>query len=333
MLPLSGFSKFILKKLSGVILLWGITSFSLWAQSDGTPVVTLSSLTGSSREMIRQLESSSGWVISYSSRLCTSNQVTLRPGPQSLLEHLNRVFANCPFDYTISGKRIILRPGEKREVFYVVSGFITDAQSSEYLPSAGIYQPGTTVGTISNNYGFYSLSLPAGKKSLRVSYVGYPSLDHVFDLKRDTVIDFKLMPTLELEEISVVGSQNPDLISISRMGAVVMSVDDIRNAPSLMGETDLIKNIQMLPGVQGGSEGFSGLYVRGGGPDQNLILLDDVPVYNIGHLLGFFSIFNADAVKHVSLLKGGFPARYGDDCRRWWMSGCWKATARRLKAR
>lgn len=305
---------FLLKKLKisgGVILLWGITSFSLFAQTDETPVVQLSILNGSSSELIRHLEEKSGWVISYSSRLCSRDEVALSQGNYTLLEHLNRIFKGCSFDYVIRGKRIILKPGSKSESLFVVSGFIIDHQTGETLPSAGIYNPGSIIGTISNNYGYYSISVPSGEWRLRASYVGYQAKDEVFNLSKDTIINFRLVSAIQLKEISVLGFHNPELINIARMGAVVLSVEDIRNAPALLGETDLIKNIQMLPGVQGGSEGFSGLYVRGGGPDQNLILLDDVPVYNIGHLLGFFSIFNADAVKHVSVLKGGFPARYG----------------------
>ncbi len=283
----------------------------MFAQVDNTPLVQISNPSGSSSEIIRRLEKESGWVISYSSRLCNNENVTLLQGTHTLLEHLNRVFFGCPFDYIIRGKRIIVKPRDKSETLFVVSGFVIDQESEESLPSAGIYQPGSTLGTICNNYGYYSLSLPGGLWRLRASYVGYQSKEEVFDLNSDTIINFRLLSALQLKEIAVLGFHNPGLITAARLGAVTLSIDEISRTPALLGEADLIKNIQMLPGVQGGSEGFSGLYVRGGGPDQNLILLDDVPVYNIGHLLGFFSVFNAEAVKHVSVLKGGFPARYG----------------------
>lgn len=311
MLPQYSFCKKYLKKLGGVILLFRIASVSLMAQTDGTPVIQLSGLKASSTELIRQLEEKSGWVVSYSSRLCVKDVVTPLLGNHTLLEHLNRVFDGCSFDYDINGNRIILKPRVNGVPLFVVSGYVLDNKSGESLPVAGIFHPGSSLGTISNNYGFYSISMPAGHWRLRASYVGYQVNDKLFELSRDTVINFKLNSAIQLNEVDVIGNRNPELINIARMGAVILSVDEIRNTPALLGETDLIKNIQMLPGIQGGSEGFSGLYVRGGGPDQNLILLDDVPVYNIGHLLGFFSIFNADAVKHVSVLKGGFPARYG----------------------
>lgn len=300
-----------IKKAVGVILLWGIASFSLLAQTDTTPRVKTEGQSGSAAELIRFLEAQSGWVISYSSRLCIKDENTLLTGSYTLLEHLSHLFSDCRFDYIVRGQRLILKPLARGETMYVVSGYVLDNQSGESLPAAGIYHPGTNQGTISNNYGFFSFPLPAGQWHLRASYVGYQAQDHVFELTRDTIINFRLVTALQLKEVSVLGFQNPELVNAARMGAVVLSAEEIRSTPALLGETDLIKNIQMLPGVQGGSEGFSGLYVRGGGPDQNLILLDDVPVYNIGHLLGFFSIFNADAVKHVSVLKGGFPARYG----------------------
>lgn len=311
MLPLFQIIKTELYKTVGVILFLGITSFSLFAQTDVTPRVQITATSGSTSQLIRNLEKESGWVISYSSRLCVKENIALPQGTYSLLEHLRRIFVDCSFDYVIRGNRIILKPGEKSESLLVVSGFIYDGQTGENLPAAGIYQPGSSLGTISNNFGYYSISLPRGQWQLRASYVGYQARDEVFNLQNDTIINFRLFTAIQLKEISVLGFHNPEIINAARMGAVVLSVEEIRNTPALLGETDLIKNIQMLPGVQGGSEGFSGLYVRGGGPDQNLVLLDDVPVYNIGHLLGFFSIFNADAVKHVSVLKGGFPARYG----------------------
>ncbi len=311
MLPLYCFFKKKIKILGGVILLWGMTSFILFAQVETVPKVKIPGTKASTNELIKLLEAESGWVISYSSRLCVNESIAPLPGFHSLIDHLNKIFLNCPFDYELRGKRIIIKPAVKSEAFFVVSGFVLDEESGESLPSAGIFLPKSTVGTVCNNYGYYSISLPQGEWQLRASYVGYQVRDKVFNLRGDTVINFNLNSAIQLKEIAVLGHFNPDLINAVRMGAVVLSVEEIRSTPALLGETDLIKNIQMLPGVQGGSEGFSGLYVRGGGPDQNLILLDDVPVYNVGHLLGFFSIFNADAVKHVSVLKGGFPARYG----------------------
>ena len=295
----------------GVVLLFGTTSFSLFAQSDVTPIVNPGESTGSTRELIRILESSSGWTISYSSRLSMSNFLTLSGTPKSLIEHLNDIFDACPFAYVIRDKKIILRPLDPVDYTYTVSGFVRDKSTGESLPSANIYNPSTGMGTVSNNYGYYSISLSPGQYRLQASYVGFLSNTLNFEIKGDTIIHFDLYGSLLLKEISVRGDIPREIIHTTKMGATLIPVEEIKQTPALLGETDLVKNIQMLPGIQGGSEGFSGLYVRGGGPDQNLILLDDVPVYNIGHLLGFFSIFNADAVKHVAVHKGSFPARYG----------------------
>ena len=303
--------KYIKCLIYGGFLFVGITSFSLFAQNIDTPVFRIERMENSSAEIIKALEKQSGWVVSYSSRLCLQEKTEFPAGNRSLIEHLNILFAECGFDYIIKKNRIILKPQEKEDKLFVVSGFILDARSGERLPSANVYNPETYLGTTSNNYGFFSLTLPAGTHSLRASYVGFSHSDKLFILKNDTVLNFNLISSIQLQEVTVRGFHFPELKNISGMGAYIIPIVNIKNSPALLGEVDLIKSIQLLPGIQGGSEGFSGLYVRGGGADQNLILIDDVPVYNVGHLLGFFSIFNADAVNHVAVLKGAFPARFG----------------------
>jgi outer membrane receptor for ferrienterochelin and colicin len=297
--------------LIGVVLLHGTTSFSLFAQDDISPVVNLGKSRGATRDLIHSLEAASGWTISYSNRLCMQDDLQLSEKPQSVLEHLNVIFADCPFSYTIRDNRIILRPLDPAEMTFTVSGFVRDKSTGESLPSANIFNPSTGLGTVSNNFGYFSLSLSPGQHRLQASYVGFLNKCIELEIKQDTVLYMDLLGSLLLKEVSVKGDRPREIIHTTKMGVTLIPVEEIRQTPALLGETDLVKNIQMLPGIQGGSEGFSGLYVRGGGPDQNLILLDDVPVYNIGHLLGFFSIFNSDAVKHVAVHKGSFPARYG----------------------
>lgn len=300
-----------IKILCGVVLLWGTASLSLLAQSDPTPMVRPAMTSGNGRDLIRHLETQSGWVISYSTRLCIEDNMTLSREQKSLLAHLQDLFVNCSFTWVIRDNRIILRPKEQGERRFVVNGYVRESPGQESLPSANIFSLQTGTGTTSNNYGFYSITLPPGQHTLSASFVGFGSQTAEFSLQKDTAIHFALQASIELSEVAVIGQKNYEFTHLTRTGAIMMPIDEIRRTPALLGETDLVKSIQMLPGIQGGSEGFSGLYVRGGGPDQNLILLDDVPVYNIGHLLGFFSIFNADAVRHVSVMKGGFPARYG----------------------
>jgi outer membrane receptor for ferrienterochelin and colicin len=193
---------------------------------------------------------------------------------------------------------------------FTIRGFVRDNQTDENLIGASISIDKNRSGTITNSFGFYSFNLKQDSVSLYVSYVGYTPVRLSFYLTRDTVIEFRLNGIKILDEIEIQASE--ELIQeTTRMSSITLPVDQIKLTPTLMGEADPIKVIQLLPGVQGGSEGSSGLYVRGGGPDQNLILLDGVPLYNSTHLYGFFSTFNADAINHIELLKGGFPARYG----------------------
>jgi len=190
-----------------------------------------------------------------------------------------------------------------------VSGYVEDAQSGERLPGAGVYNPDNPLqGTVTNNYGFFSITLPQEDLSLNVSFVGYASQKIDFDLKKDTLLTIRLQAGTELEEVLVEGENQ---VKSSQMSEVSIPIKSILKMPVLLGETDVLKAVQLLPGVQSGTEGTGGFYVRGGSSDQNLILLDGVPVYNVNHLFGFFSVFNGYAINDVSLIKGGFPARYG----------------------
>jgi outer membrane receptor for ferrienterochelin and colicin len=194
---------------------------------------------------------------------------------------------------------------------YTLSGYISDEKTNEKIIGANIYVKGTTLGTLSNPYGFYSLTLPEGKYEVSFSFVGYATITKEIDLTQDQAINISLDQNLQLGEVTVVADKIDNTVESSQLGAVNLSTKTIKSIPALLGEVDIIKAIQLLPGIQSGTEGSSGLYVRGGGPDQNLILLDGIPVYNVNHLFGFFSVFNADAINSVQLIKGGFPARYG----------------------
>ena len=192
-----------------------------------------------------------------------------------------------------------------------VSGYITDQRSGEALIGATVYDARSGKGTISNVYGYYSLTLPADSAALRFSFVGYRPQELRVLLAGNIVHHVKLGASVELGEVEVVGHRTGEAVESTRMGTVEVPMEMVRSLPVLLGERDVIKTIQLLPGVQSGTEGSSGLYVRGGGPDQNLILLDGVPVYNANHLFGFFSVFNTDAIRSATLVKGGFPAEYG----------------------
>jgi hypothetical protein len=195
-----------------------------------------------------------------------------------------------------------------------ISGYVRDGATGESLPGVAVVHPATSQGTTTNTFGFYSLTLAAPADSVRllVSALGYERQRLAQPAGRSFTHDFRLKASsAELEGVEVVGSKEEKVAESTRMGTINVPVAQIKLLPALFGETDVLKVLQLLPGVQGGGEGSSGLYVRGGSPDQNLLLLDGTPIYNASHLFGFFSVFNADAIKNVELIKGGFPARYG----------------------
>lgn len=213
---------------------------------------------------------------------------------------------------------LLLAAAAQAQKNLTISGYVRDGATGEDLMGANLLvkrlQTGETFGATTNVYGFFSISLPPQDSYLlRVSYVGLPDIAQKIDLQRDTTINFSLsseagedMQTVEVE--SEAADKN---VQSTEMGTVEISVETAKKLPALLGEVDIIKTMQLMPGVISAGEGNAGFYVRGGTVDQNLILLDDAVVYNTGHLLGFFSVFNADAIKNATLIKGGMPANYG----------------------
>ncbi len=193
---------------------------------------------------------------------------------------------------------------------FTISGYITDEKSSETVIGATIYDKNTKHGAITNVFGFYSLTLSAGSCSLKFSYVGYTPQAKEFTLNKDTVINIKLSENNELQEIEVTAKKEDAGVQATGTGSMDIPVDIIKHTPSLLGETDVIKTLQLTPGVQQGIGGSAAFYVRGGSGDENLVLLDGAPVYKIDHLFGFFSVFTPEAVKRVTFYKSAFPARY-----------------------
>ncbi|MCH2043145.1 MAG: TonB-dependent receptor [Saprospiraceae bacterium] len=197
---------------------------------------------------------------------------------------------------------------------YTISGYIRDEGSGEDLIFANIYNEANPAqGTTSNEFGFYSLTLPEGDYKLIGSYLGYNDFPIQLTLKADTILDITLSDeSVVLDStITVTAERTDENVQSTKMGTIELSMETAKKLPALLGEVDILKTIQLLPGVLASGEGTTGFYVRGGGVDQNLILLDDAIVYNSGHLLGFFSVFNSDAIKNVTLIKGGMPANYG----------------------
>src|SRR5436190_386560 len=182
---------------------------------------------------------------------------------------------------------------------FTLNGYIKDSLTGETLISANIVVREEGRGANTNQYGF-------------VSYVGYQSKLIPVNFDGNKTINVLLAPGVSnLNNVTVYGRKRESNVKSAQMGKIELSVNTIKALPSFLGEVDVLKSLQLLPGVRNAGEGNSGFYVRGGGPDQNLILLDDAVVYNTGHLFGFFSVFNADAIKSLSLIKGGMPPQYG----------------------
>lgn len=196
---------------------------------------------------------------------------------------------------------------------YTLNGFVQEAKTGERLIGAYIEIKDIAIGTSTNEYGYFKLTIPRGKLQVLVHCIGYTEISKNITFTKDTTITFALnQKNISLEEINVTALSATANLKNSTTGEVRMNPQMIRNlSPQILGETDLIKTIQRLPGIQGGREGSADLNVRGGDPGQNLLLLDGIPVYNATHLLGMLSVFNTDAIRLVNVFKGGFPARYG----------------------
>ena len=194
---------------------------------------------------------------------------------------------------------------------YTISGTVTDASTGESILAANVAIKELGKGVATNLYGFYSISLPAGNYTVLYTFIGYETVERAIELKSDVSVNVELKSqVIATDVVEIVGEKSANTESTD-LGRVGLEVESIKKLPALLGEVDVLKTIQFLPGVQSAGEGNSGFYVRGGGPDQNLILLDNATIYNAAHLFGFFSVFNADAVKNIDLIKGGMPASYG----------------------
>ncbi len=194
-----------------------------------------------------------------------------------------------------------------------ISGFIYDQNTGEILIGATIFEKNTQTGVVSNKYGFYSLTVQSNDSlNIEASYLGYKPLNIKTPANQNIHIDLKLTASaIALKNVTISASKGDNIIQRNETGVVRLPIKDIEALPNLFGEVDIVRAYQLTPGVQSGGEAKSELYVRGGSPDQNLILLDDVPLYYVAHFGGVFSVFNADAINDVTLTKGGFPARYG----------------------
>lgn len=199
-----------------------------------------------------------------------------------------------------------------QEQTFTVSGYITDSENGESIIGATVYVPELEKGAVTNIYGFYSLSLPRGEYALRYSYLGYQMQPQTVSFDQNRTMDVELRPeALEMEEVVVTAERMDKNVTEVKMSTERLEIKQIKNIPALLGEVDIIRGVQLLPGVQSAGEGTTGVLVRGGSADQTLIQMDEATVFNPSHFMGFFSVFNPDAIKDLEVYKGGIPAKYG----------------------
>lgn len=269
------------------------------------------------KEFIQEVEKHTPYTFIYGENVRLSHPITLHATRYPIQKILSEALDDQLLHYEIKAYHVILTPSEKKESAkqrrnHTISGFIKDKRSGETLLGANVYDTNSLKGTATNQFGFYTLTIPEGAVAINVSYLGYQTQHPHFYLSKDTVVNILMVPSEnQLEEVVVTSTYKEAGLHSMNPGSVEIPMTQIKNTPTFLGEPDLLKTIQLMPGVQAGTEGFSGLFVRGGSSDQNLVMLDGVPIYNADHLLGVFSIFQSEAVKNVSLYKGAFPARYG----------------------
>jgi hypothetical protein len=221
---------------------------------------------------------------------------------------------------------------EKRK--YTISGYVKDISNGESSIGATVYvreklpqkyvhvgenSVGTNIyvndqmqGGNTNQYGFFSITVTEGLYELTATYIGFETIKKEIKLDKDVQMNIELSPVVvTTQAVEITSEKNNNNVSTAALGTIKLDMEEIKKLPAFMGEVDVLKTIQLLPGVKSSGDGNTGFYVRGGGPDQNLILLDEAVVYNASHLMGFFSVFNGDAVKSMNLTKGGMPAQYG----------------------
>jgi hypothetical protein len=213
---------------------------------------------------------------------------------------------------SLTGILMMLSINGNAQEKFTLSGYVKEAESGEVLIGASLFVKELNTGSNSNIYGFYSLTIPTGLYQVKVSFVGFQSKTIEIKLDVNKVLNIELNEEInQLDEVVISSKPTDQNVKSSRMSIYELDMKQLQNIPVIFGEQDLIKTLQLTPGVKPAGEGSCGFYVRGGTIDQNLILLDEAPVYNASHLLGFFSVFNSDAIKNVELIKGGMPANYG----------------------
>jgi hypothetical protein len=279
-------------------------------------VVTITIVNRPFAEALSVVETRIPYKFAFSAELARGQRnITITAVNQPLTEFLQRLFDGTPLTWQVIGDQIVLQtPASPARA--TLSGYIRDARTGESLVGASVYFPASGTGVLSNSFGFFSITVGAGDSLVvQVSYVGYRSLVKRVDVTGTRSVSLSLEHSDELEQIGkmvVAKDRREDNVTKNQAALVDLTTDMIVAAPSVSGSGDLIGSLEMLPGVQAGMDGTTGYFVRGGNAGQNLVLLDDATLYNPSHIFGLVGIFNPPTVKYASLLKGGFPASYGD---------------------
>ncbi|MGF7080747.1 TonB-dependent receptor [Mucilaginibacter sp. UYCu711] len=295
-----------------------------FAQSPLDKVCSISLNNEPLKTALDKISAISGVKFTYNETVAKSTiKITLQAKEQSLSTILTNVLAQHPYSYMLLDQDILIRydpdkktnkrPVKPSSLKYRVSGTVTSKQTGETIIGATIRVLDMNTGTSSNGYGFFSLNLPAGENRLSISAMGQKTVLMTITLTADHSLNIEMEDeSQQLQEIKInAAAPNSRDLASPQMGVERLNIQDTKNMPVLLGERDVIKTIQLLPGIKSAGEGSGGFFVRGGASDQNLILLDEAPVYNASHLLGFFSTFNSDAIKNINIFKGDMPAQYG----------------------
>lgn len=286
-------------------------SAPLRAQKDNR--LTLELNQASLAEFVKAVEGATDYTFIYSEDVKLAEPITMNVRNATLKNVLNTAFEGQPVKFEIEDHHILLMRQRAQIRNVVLSGRVTDASTGEPLVGVSIYNPQRRTGTTTDANGYYNLTQPNNVDfELVFSYVGYASKTHHLKLYGNRRLDVELVPGTTLQEVEVYGTRHNFGVQSSQMSTIAMSVEQIRKMPALLGEVDVLKSLQKLPGVQSAGDGKSGIYVRGGDYDQNLFLMDGITLYNPEHLQGFTSAYNADMMDEVVLYKGAFPARYGN---------------------
>ncbi len=279
-----------------------------------TEAISLSPANKSVTKLIQEIEAQTNLSFAYSLDLINTHYTACNCEVKnaSIEKTLTALFQNSQIAFEQTGQQVTLFYDPKKAVpTFNLHGYISDSKTGEKLIGANVVNLSNQQGTTSNEYGYFNFTQNVQSLEIAASYIGYKPFRKTIHLFKDQQISIELEPALELEEIVVTAREAQASQRVTEMSQVTLEMREIKSIPNLAGEVDVLRAFQLMPGVATATEGNTGMYVRGGGPDQNLFLLDDVPLYHPTHLLGFLSVFNEDAINKATLIKGGFPARYG----------------------